>query len=521
MKKTTFFLNVLILVLVAVLCHTPVHSAERYTLGTAGFSTALPEGFVLQVAPDGLELSRGAVLLSIENLGMAAGETVDVLQLFAPSGESTKVGSPYPGLRATLQETGYAAEIVILKTPSGFFLLSLEQESPDSLNQKAFEELLDNFALLDTPPFNTSRNLVQTADLGPINLSLPDGKLDQQQGVLIWKGNAAGMLVGEVVKHGAGQPLSSLLDNWERQLLRTETGLATRISTLQLQVEDREALLADYTGDKMQARVQLSAIDKSNVLVLALITRKETFASHQPVLDAVSFSVVPAVGTATQPAKGSSVLEPHAKRSYNEIVEAVSERMQLDPEIVNTLYRQKPVLFSKVKETLAAIKSFDRLATSDPESLVKDVPWEGRGESMLELQAFHTALRSYKVSLDLLPQKVTQPALPGKLSRTYNVTRSSSQSPVLAFNDAMAELGDFAGRKELYLQLLKAKGQTEENIALDLSRYLQGKADLYWRNRLEVAYQQNRLKQTRDRYIDQLWLARSQDLDLIRAALEQ
>lgn len=493
-------------------------SGELFTHGSAGFSTELPSQWSLQTTQDGIELTKETALLSIENLDIAHGQTSEVMTLFIPGEQGKPINKPYSGLRADIRENGYAAEVVILKTPVSFYLLSLEQDQPDPANLNTFETVLNSFAILDTPPVSKLIDLLPPVNLGPIDLALPEGEFSVEQGYLFWKSNAAGMLTGEVVQLDKAQTLVSLLDQWEKEMLNPETGLTRRMSMLELTIEDRPAVQADYSGDKMQARVQVSAIDKQNALVLTMIARKETFASHQPVLDAVSFSVIPADGGSI--VKPDVAPPPKKPPAYNEIVMAVSEQTTLSPDVINKLYQQQPALFSNIKVILADIKALDQLVASDPETLAKNLSWTKMASRDGAMQAFDIAARRYKVSMSLLPKGVQVPAWSEKLARAYRLARNSQHSEPMAYRYALEESGESKGQQDLYTQLLKAKGQTADTIPADMANYLQGKAELYWQNRLEVDYQLDVLKRTRGRVIDQLWNTRRADLDRIRDALQ-
>lgn len=497
--------------------------------GVAGFSAALPEGWQLKTYSNGLELTRDPALLSIENLGTSEGEVADILALFTQPdaagsaltlSDTSSISTPYPGTRSSMHGDGYSADIAILKTPAGFFLISLEQELVDPGNQQAYEDLLKSFALLGTPPFDASLNQLQPVTIGPIDLAVPEGDLRVGSNSLLWKSTAAGILTAEMIKLGREQTLKGLLGEWESGLLSAETGLAAHTATLALHVEDRDALQADYSGDRIQARVQVSAIDRQQALVLALIARKETFASQQPVLDAVSFSVV-AAGTPAPLTTKALTVGPASQKAHPEIVMAVSERTLLTPDTVNRLYQQKPTLFDNIRKTIDAIHDLDKTAADDLDTLTRAFRWQEQTANNPRLQEFHGALRSYKVSLSLLSKQVSPPTLPGSLARTYHALRQQGQPPLLAYDESLAQQAGFAGRDELYTQMLKAKGQTGKDAAAELSRYLQGKADLFWRNRLEAAHQHALLKENRQSIIEQLWQQQSRDLATISSQAAQ
>lgn len=503
-------------------CPWPARAGEIFTHNTAGFKAQIPSSWSVTAAPEGLELEKDKALLSIENISTKTVETRAGLSLFAQNMEAAEIRTPYPGLRASLQENGYTAEVVILKTPVGFYLLSLEQDKPDPANLNAFETVLNSFALLGTPPVSNLIDLLEPVNLGPIDLALPEGELSVEQGYLFWKSNAAGFITGQVDQLDKGETLQNVLEGWEREMLSGASGLGTRTSTQALRVEEREALQADYAGDRMQARVQVSALDRNNVLILALITRKETFASHQPLLDAVSFSVQPAGKRAPRTASPSVAAPPAGNhQSYNDIVMAVSERLGTDPQGINSLYKQKPALFVKIGKTLAEIRAVDTLLSSDPEQLAKSIGWQERPDVPQGLKDFHTALRSYRVSLGLLPQGPKVANLPGNLSRLYQTARRSGREAIAAYSDSLKELGDFPERNALYYTLLEARGQTGQTVSPEMKRYLQGKADLFWRNRLEAAYQHALLKENRQSIVEQLWQQQSRDLATIGSQADE
>ena len=277
-----------------------VLAAQSYNHNSAGFVIKIPAGWDLNVTLKGLELSHNESLLSFEYLGDSKVSVADIMDYFLPKdkensafiGDMVKVKKPYSGLRTNLVDKGYAAEIAVLNTPFGYYLLSLEQEKPDLKNKQLFEQMLKDFALLDTKPFDENQDILQSVTLGSIDLGVPEGELELKANSFIWESSAGGLLSAEIIKHRQDLPLIVLLDDWENNMLTSSAGLEKRISKLVLSVDSREAIIADYTGDDIKTRVHISAINKQSSLMLVLITRKKTFASHEQMLGAVSFSIV-------------------------------------------------------------------------------------------------------------------------------------------------------------------------------------------------------------------------------------
>ena len=279
---------------------SPSLAAQSYHHSTAGFVIEIPTGWDLNVTSKGLERSQNESLLSFEYLGDSKVSVVDIMDYFLPKdkensafiGDMRKIKKPYSGLCTNLVDKGYAAEIAVLNTSFGYYLISLEQEKPDLKNKQLFEQMLKDFTLLDTKPFDDNLDLLEPVSLGSIDLGVPEGELELKTDSFIWKSSAGGLLSAEIITHKQDQPLIVLLDDWENNMLTSPAGLEKRTSKLVLSVDVRKTIIADYTGDDIKARVHVSAINKRSALVLALIARKKTFASHEQVLDAVSFSMI-------------------------------------------------------------------------------------------------------------------------------------------------------------------------------------------------------------------------------------
>ncbi len=357
-----------------------VGAEKSFSDATGAFSTVITSEWETTTTMDGIEFTKGQALLSIENLRISTGETSEILALFTSTKETAaalavgtpmKIDKPYPGLRTTLQGSNYSAVLVILKTPSGFYLISLEEAQPDQSNRQVFDTLLNSFALVETT--------------------------------------------------------------------------------------------TDPTGTESAATAA----------------------------------------------------------TYSKLVAAVSTQTQLEPEIINDLYQKRPGLFSTVKATLATIQSFDQLAAAkDVESLAKGLTWKDQISTSASLHDFYAAIRSYKVSLGLLPKGTNPPEPNSELLQKYSTARTSGRIPIMAYNLAVATTGEFPGRQQLYAQVLKAKGHTAKTVKPELANYLKGKVDLYWRNRLEASYQLKQRQNDRSRFVDSLWSQRQQALDTIRSAAQ-
>ncbi|MCK5686167.1 hypothetical protein KAJ27_18690, partial [bacterium] len=279
---------------------SPSLAVQSYNHNTAGFVIEVPTGWELNITLKGMELSHKESLLSFEYLGNSKVDVVDIIDYFLPKDENNstftgvmiKVQKPYPGLRTTITDIGYTAEIAVLNTPVGYYLLSLEQEKHNITNKQVFEKMLENFTLLDTQPFNDNANFLQPVNIGSLDVYVPQGELELQANSFIWKSDAAGLLSAEIVTQKQNQPLIVFLDDWENNMLASKAGLERRTSKLLLSVDDRKTIIADYTGKDIQARVHISKINEKSVILLALITLQKTFASHEQLLDTACFSII-------------------------------------------------------------------------------------------------------------------------------------------------------------------------------------------------------------------------------------
>jgi len=229
---------------------------------------------------------------------------------------------------------------------------------------------------------------------------------------------------------------------------------------------------------------------------------KVTLLEGSQILANANFSIIPKSGEIT---------------SYSDIVVAVSNRTGLPQEAVNRLFLSQPALFGNFRATLEDLKTLDRMLSRTPETLSSEIHWQERIAADGPLQAFRMALRGDTVSKGLLPEGVSPPGLDGRLLRTYSAVRPN-RSVIQAYTETLAQAGDFTARRTLYAQLIKAKGQSPDSAPPELLSYLQGKADLYWRNRLEVAYQHARLKERKAEVVDTLWAQNAGDLQRIRDA---
>lgn len=349
-----------------VLSVTTASAGTAYPHGTAGFSIEGPAQWTPHKTASGLELSKGTALLSIENLGMTSGETAEVMELFIPGSPGRKIEKPYPGLRSSLREDGYVAEVAVLRTPFGFYLISLEQAAPDAGDQQVFENALSSFS----------------------------------------------------------------------------------------------AFPAESSGDEV--------------------------ATQQ-----------------TQP------------MHYDKIVEAVSEQFFLDAEAVNRLYKKKPGLFKNFITTLKEIDALDSMLAASAEKLAAQTSWKEQTSQPNELRNLFTALRSYKVSMAMLPKGFQTISLPQDVLRQYT-DRRAGQSPVQAFNTLLESKIVLEERDKVYSQLLAEKKKASDAVTGDMSKYLKGKADLYWRNRLEANYLLTLIKSQKEALINELWGQSASDLELIR-----
>lgn len=274
--------------------YQPTLPAHDYMHAAAGFQAHIPGDWAVQVTSTGLELSKGNALLAIDYLQTEQGESLQVLTLIVGSkpAEVDNFSSPYPGLRTSLKEQDYVAEVAVLKTPVGFYLVSLEQTGTvDPSLVKTFEKLLASFELLGTPLFDNNLPGMQFIDLGPVEVAIPPGAVTRQTGYLLWKSAAGGILTAEIVRHDRTASLTPLVEGWEQVMLSAETGLTQRRSLYELLIDGRRSLRADYTGDDTRAGLIATEVAPGEILLLSLVAKQASFASHLPLLDAVSFSV--------------------------------------------------------------------------------------------------------------------------------------------------------------------------------------------------------------------------------------
>jgi hypothetical protein len=266
----------------------------RYVHAAAGFEADIPGDWAIQVFSAGLELSKSTALLAIDYLQIEQGESREVLSLMVGSQTSDvdDFSRPYPGLRTSLEDQGYAAEVAVFKTPVGFYLVSLEQTgTTDPSLVMIFEKVLASFNLLGTPPFDYTNPGMQFVDLGPIAVAIPPGMVTRQTGSLFWKNTAGGILTAEIVRHDRTASLRPLIEGWEQVMLSAETGLTQRRSLYNLRIDGRRSLRADYTGDDTRAGLIATEVAPGKILLLSLIAKQASFASHLSLLDAASFSV--------------------------------------------------------------------------------------------------------------------------------------------------------------------------------------------------------------------------------------
>lgn len=205
---------------------------------------------------------------------------------------------------------------------------------------------------------------------------------------------------------------------------------------------------------------------------------------------------------------------------YDEIVTAISSRLGARQDAVEALYRQQPALFSNIRGTLNSIAEIEQFVQQSLETLLKDVSWLRKQQVHPYLREFGDALRSYRVSIELLPKNVKTASLPDNLANSYGRLRNDLPS-IKAYQEALAQAGNFGGHTKLYSQLLSAKGESAQSVSKELGRYLQGKADLYWRNRLEANYQLSRARSSREAIVDALWQQRANDVQRIKDAISK
>ena len=287
--------NIVLVCLILFFLFSPVQSmaaAQVYRHNTAGFSINIPPGWDIDISLTGLELSRPNALLSLENLGVFKDGLIDVMNIFIPKdiGNFIKIKQPYPGLRTKVDGQGYAAEIAILCTPFGYFLLSLEQKENNRENLKLFEQMLKDFTLLEIPPFDADLNPLHHLTFSNIDLNIPNGEPEIDQNSFILNISDSGLIMAEIVTGSTSQSLKVILDNWSNDIFLNAAGLEKKTSELPLFINSQKAIIANYTGPGIQARVHALKINNKTALLLGLITHEQTFKSHEQALDVISFS---------------------------------------------------------------------------------------------------------------------------------------------------------------------------------------------------------------------------------------
>ena len=74
-------------------------------------------------------------------------------------------------------------------------------------------------------------------------------------------------------------------------MLSAQTGLTARSSLTELYVNGLRTIRADYTGEDTRGGVVASQLAPGHMLMISLVSKQSGFASHRPLLDAISLSV--------------------------------------------------------------------------------------------------------------------------------------------------------------------------------------------------------------------------------------
>ena len=230
----------------------------------------------------------------------------------------------------------------------------------------------------------------------------------------------------------------------------------------------------------------------------------------------------------------------------SEMIEEVSRFTGLTSDALGAVMEESPALFTNLNDTVTAVKVVDHIYNAkDSEAVAEVANWylSGLADKSVATafgagaaSAF-AAAKAYKATLDIIHDYAFVPAFDEKIYKRYKNLREASLGPgrrdthpdamELDYRQATAEgvfdKGYFAVKGEMVDKfLMKKYGKERKEDLEELSEMLKNHArkqvDDYWMNRMEAKFQQEQLKENKDKYIQEIWEKQAKELEAIRAA---
>jgi len=219
-----------------------------------------------------------------------------------------------------------------------------------------------------------------------------------------------------------------------------------------------------------------------------------------------------------------------------EVIEEVSRFTGLGKDAVSLAFNEEPALLAGMDEAVFAIKVINGFCEARDTEALADLQDYALGKALDKMKdkllpqamnGFLLAFGVYKTSLEVMRDYYFIPKFDDKIYQAYRAARledlrrddTSFESKQTAFSKAtmQSKSGYFAVKDQMYERMIKAKNYQREQIGEKLEKKLRSQIDDFWRDRLELKLQQERLQTGRNEMIAALWQNRSAQVDALRA----
>ncbi|HHT9134321.1 MAG TPA: hypothetical protein ACFYD2_05405 [Candidatus Avalokitesvara rifleensis] len=227
----------------------------------------------------------------------------------------------------------------------------------------------------------------------------------------------------------------------------------------------------------------------------------------------------------------------------SEMLEELSRFTGLTSDALSAIMEESPALITNLSDTVTAVKVVDHIYNAkDSEAVGAVANWYLSGLADKSVAAAFgagaasafAAAKAYKATLDIIHDYAFVPAFEEKIYKRYKNLREASLGRKDVHKDAMEldyelatkegvfDKGYFAVKGEMVNAfILKKYGKTkeqQEELSEMLKNHARKQVDDYWMNRMEAKFQQEQLKENKDKYIQEIWEKQAKELEAIRAA---
>jgi hypothetical protein len=218
--------------------------------------------------------------------------------------------------------------------------------------------------------------------------------------------------------------------------------------------------------------------------------------------------------------------------SRGELIDELATWTSLSRDTLEVLYKESPSLFVNLERVAFTIKTLHLFAQAKDDEVMVEL-FE-RFVDVLKphllpepLQVFLTAVRAYKVSLEVIRDKVFIPRFDESIYQSYRSVRlvdwkrqdQSPESVSTAFEGAVAGWsGYYVVQNTMYKELLAHYGYNEDLVGTSLEKKLRSQIDNFWMHRLELRFQREILVQEEARIREMLLESVAEDLKNLNEA---